>query len=123
MKPRPRSRPPNLASGIVTYAIVFRATANRPLAVTDSYDIFHHMDAQAILKGRGPSVVFDEYLAANPSQDKFDVARTFAEAFPATDSVCYQVIWNWRRPGMDDGKLNRILAHELKRAGYHLKAD
>ncbi len=80
------------------------------------------MDAQRILNGDKPSVLFDEYLAANPGGDKYQVARVFADLFPNVDSTCLQVIWNWRRPGMDDDKLDLILADLLQMAHYPVKA-
>ncbi|RZF58645.1 hypothetical protein EWE75_24235 [Sphingomonas populi] len=80
------------------------------------------MDARRILNGHKPSVVFDEYLAANPDSDKYQVARVFADLFPNVDSTCHQVIWNWRRPGMNDDKLDVILTDLLKKANYPVKA-
>lgn len=80
------------------------------------------MDDQSILNGCKPSVVFDKYLTANPGRDKMQVAQAFADAFPNVDGVCFQVIWNWRRPGMPDDKLDLILADLLREANYPVRA-
>jgi hypothetical protein len=77
------------------------------------------MDAAAIIRGRKPSEVFTEFLADNPGSDRYGVAEAFAAAFPEVDSVCFQVIWNWRRPGMHDDKLDLSLSDLLSVAERH----
>lgn len=72
--------------------------------------------------GIKPTDVFKELLAANPSLSKSDISADFFEEFPDIDSVASQVIWNWRKPGNDrgieDARIDEILLHHLKEAGY-----
>ena len=77
---------------------------------------------QKIRSGTKPTDVFKELLAANPSFSKSDISANFIEEFPDVDSVASQVIWNWRKPGQDrgveDARIDEILLHHLKEAGY-----
>jgi hypothetical protein len=82
------------------------------------------VDFQDILNGARPSEVFRWWLAADPDRDKYGVAREFADAFPNVDSVCKQMIWNWRAPGSPphsailDAQLDELLLDLIVKAGY-----
>lgn len=78
----------------------------------------------AISNGRLPSDVFKELLLCNYASTNSDLAAIFKEEFPDVSSESMQIIWKWKRPGMeqgiDDDKLNKHLLLLLSESGYKI---
>lgn len=75
-----------------------------------------------ILSGTKPTAVFKEMLARKPSLTNADISSEFREEFIAVNSEAVQAIWHWRRPGLDrgvdDDRIDEIVLHHLRIAGY-----
>lgn len=75
-----------------------------------------------ILFGSKPTTVFKAMLTLNPMLTNGDISSEFKEEFLEVDSEAIQAIWHWRRPGRDSGvedeRIDAILLHHLKEAGY-----
>jgi len=75
-----------------------------------------------IASGIKPTTVFKEMLAAKPELTSSDIAVQFMEEFSRVSSEVVHIFWQWRKPGrdrgLDDGRVDEILAHYLKDAGY-----
>lgn len=75
-----------------------------------------------ILLGSKPTTVFKALLERNPSLTNADISSDFKEQFINVDSEAIQAIWHWRRPGREQGvvdeRIDEILLHHLKEAGY-----
>jgi hypothetical protein len=76
------------------------------------------VNLEAILNGQSPTTVFAHYLERHPNASKGQLYIAFTNAFPGVDGVSFNVIANWRRPGMDDTKFDLIIRDLLQEAGY-----
>jgi hypothetical protein len=77
---------------------------------------------QTIIGGQSPSALFKELVSADPSLTNADLALAFKKEFLSVSDEAIQSIWHWRRPGRESGigddRMDAIVAHYLKAAGY-----
>jgi len=76
----------------------------------------------SILTGERPTDVFKAMLEREPSLTNADLALEFKKHFLRVGDEAIQSIWQWRRPGRDRGiedeRMDAIVIHYLKAAGY-----